>query len=405
MAAALTCAASGASAQTCSRDIRDVPGPFTVGDTTNPTFELTNTYTGGYAIASICVLATVDRLADGTRASDLRVTILRGNTVVVNDQPLSTNNDTSAGGSVTFSASFPLPGIGPGNFRFRFRDSVDQPGPDAALRDIRLAATSVGSSGGGGGAGNGPDNPPVDSLDFSGSGFAFYPPQFLRADSNNVPPPGERLNAPTVFYRVVLPDDYNRFTGRYLDLITDGSQLIELDAMGNPIPVPPEFDILSLSSAFYSANGQLLGFDAFSGRELTTALLFGAGSSLDVNLRPGETSVPDPYDRYFSAGDGGELTRGEYFLAVSQYQAEPKPNFFVDRLPPRREYAVIVNVGARWGSRPVVRPTVPPTPTFDLGTNPNGVERVVTLAADEVAWFKFQASGISEFQRDRKSVV
>jgi hypothetical protein len=316
---------------------------------------------------------------------------------VVNDQPISTNNETSLGGVVAFSASFRLPGIGPGNFRFVFRDSVDQPGPDARLVNIRLAATAVGSStGGGGGSSNGPDLPPVGSLGFSGSGFASYPLQVLRPDEPGNSPAGELRNAPTAWFSVLLLDDYNRATGRYLDFDTGLSQLVSFVG-GVPVPVSPDIDFLALASAFYRDNGQLLAFDAFSGRELTTALTFGAGSSLNVNLRPGEMSVADPYDRFFSSGGGVDLTRGQYFLGISQFQTLPRENFLIERLPASRLNSVLVDVRARWGARAIRLPVV--APENDLGLNPRDRTVLITLAPGEVRWFKFQALGINQFQR------
>ena len=388
-----------AGAQTCDRDVRDLPGPFPLGGTNTPNLTLNHTFTGGYAIGSICVAGTVERLAGGTRASDLRLTIFRNNTIVVSDQPLSINGDTSAGGLVPFVASFAAAGAGPGLYRFVFRDAVDQPGEDVNLRDIRLAATVVGASGGGGGGGggNGPDLPPLASLDFRGSGFQSYPTQFLRGDVATDPPVGERFNAPTAWYIVSLPDDYNRFTGRYLDLTTAGSGLVVRNAQGVPEDLPPVVDVVSLSSCFYRENGQLIAADSFSGRDLTTALSFGVGSSLDVNLQPGDLSVIDPYDRFFSGGDGGDLSRGTYFIGISQFETVALDNSVVQRTGPRRQFETRVRLRARWGERPIVLPAIPVA--RDLGLNPTILPRELTMAADEVQWFSFRASQINQFQR------
>jgi hypothetical protein len=379
MVAALLCAAG--SARAADQEAQTYPGPFPMGDSSivNPNFA--QAFTGGaYTPIGLRVRGTINRLLAGTQGADVRVRVeYPGGSVLVNDLQLATSTASTVPGSVTFNKFIPIPTgtMIAGTWVFTFSDVVNQVGgPDCTISDLVISAVDNTPA-------TDPGSPPVQSGPLSGTG-ALVLNAPIPGDPAGTPPPGELREAGTAWFTLDVDDA--TFNGRrYLDLTTNGS-----------LPPPPGLLPLDTEMGLYTQGGVLLADDDEGGRDNASAFSFGVGSATDINSRN-----PDPLfiddQPFFATGQDGELPTGRYFVGISQFNVRFRSLYQVERTGTRRGNS-LARLNLEWGNRTVTAPTV--APADELGLNPSMASPItVSLASDEVKWFRFRASGVNVFNR------
>ncbi len=340
LAGAMTCAAYGVPREsvTFTNQVSNAPAPG--GGSAPNQF---HTFTGGYPVRFIVVNATLSHIAAGTFGLEAIIQVITGGgqIFVLNPLQVAGFTGTASAENLIYPVPIDIPDAA-GGWTFRFLETYEDAAGDDANWDTITFTLNDGA-------------PATTDLGTLGqAGRARVMARSLGAGQID-------------WYRITLADNVSTSAGTFLDIDTQGSDLINGALHYNDTEI-----------GLYDASGRPIADDDDSGGNANgslpsrwSQLTFGAGT------RPA-TFGSQPYD-----GRHGPLPAGTYYLSVSGFNTDFGPGWGV------------ASASAYAGTTQVnIRTNTGAPRAKDLGELSRDPIRLrnVPLAPGEIRWYRFDVA-------------